>query len=134
MSDLSSSRRLPGECFSCQLAALHESKSIPLTAMHSLAASIWAILLGAELLDGPLASYVSDERAVLIQDGGSVHLPDRHVARCVLPQDVAHAVPVEIAGAGDAPMGRHVGDERAILVQHRGAVHLPDRHVAGCVL
>ena len=39
----------------------------------------------AELLDGPLAGNVGDERAVLVQHRDAVHFPDRYVARRVPP-------------------------------------------------
>src|SRR5208283_1318194 len=75
-----------------------------------------------------------DVRGGGVQDRGAVHLPDRHVAGRVAPQNVAHAVAVEVAGADDRPCGRHGGDVRRGGIQDRGAVHLPDRHVAGRVV
>jgi hypothetical protein len=58
---------------------------------------------------------VGDERAVrVVRHGGAVHLPDRHVAGHILPQEVAHAVAIEIADADDAPVGRHIRDERTV--------------------
>ena len=38
--------------------------------------------------------------------------------RRVLPQEITHAVGVEIADADDAPVGRHIGDERTVRIQH----------------
>src|SRR5208282_251155 len=70
-----------------------------------------------------------DVRGGGVQDRGAVHQPDRHIAGRVAPENVAHAVAVEVAGADDRPGGRHGGDVRRGGVQDRGAVHLPDRHV-----
>src|SRR5208282_2758160 len=77
----------------------------------------------------------ADVRGGGIQDRGAVHLPDRHVAGRVAPEDVALAVAVKVAGTDDRPdAGRHGGDVRGGGVQDRGAVHLPDCHVAGRVV
>src|SRR5208282_3861312 len=85
--------------------------------------------------DRPSAGrHGADVRGGGIQDRGAVHQPDRHVAGRVAPQNVAHAVAVEVAGADDRPGGRHGGDVRGGGVQDRGAVHLPDRHVAGRIV
>src|ERR1700733_12031414 len=48
--------------------------------------------------DGPLARDVGDERAVLIENRGAAHQPNRGIARGIAKRDVALGVAVEVMG------------------------------------
>jgi hypothetical protein len=84
---------------------------------------VLARLIRAEMLDGPLAGNVRNERTARIQYRRAVHLPDCHVVRCVLPHDVRVAIAIEIAGELDGPLARHVGDKREVCVRYEGVNH-----------
>jgi hypothetical protein len=58
-------------------------------------------------LDRPDDGNVSSPRR--LDDLRSVHKPDRHIAAGVLPENVSHAVAVEVAGLDDRPAGQLLG-------------------------
>src|SRR5207302_2034756 len=76
---------------------------------------------------------LSDIGSREVQRLGAVHLPDRHLARITVPEDIAVAVVVEITGADDVPVGGYLRDIRTGQVQGLRAIHFPDRDTAGVV-
>src|SRR5262249_39968412 len=62
----------------------------------------------------------------------AVHHPHRHIAAGVVPENVAHAVAVEVALSDDRPRGGGIGNDRSLLDPLR-AGHHPYRHIAAGV-
>jgi hypothetical protein len=75
---------------------------------------------------------VADERGGWIQDLRRAHLPDCIVTIAVGPQDVGHAVAVEVSDTSDRPAGDG-GEKSGGGVRDLGAVHQPDRQVVAGV-
>src|SRR5258708_28785461 len=63
-----------------------------------------------------------------LRDLRAIHEPDRHIATGVLPENVALAVAVKVAGPHDRPAGGSRADNRGLLDLR--AVHHPPRHIA----
>src|SRR5262249_56342273 len=66
-----------------------------------------------------------------LRDLRAVHEPDRHVAAGVLPEEVALAVAIKVAGPYDRPIGRD--RTKAGRLAERSAGHQPDRQIASGV-
>src|SRR5438132_11979862 len=59
-----------------------------------------------------------------------MHDPDSKIAsNIVLPQDIAHAVPVQVRDPDNPPIKSKCHDES--LRKNRSAIHKPDIHFAG---
>src|SRR5258706_12688155 len=82
--------------------------------------------IGACPLDRPDDGYISN--ADRLRDLRAVHEPDRHIAAGVMPEKVALAVAVEVAGLDDRPHRRRRSADRRLSNQR--AVHHPHRHGA----
>src|SRR6266404_6161547 len=72
----------------------------------------WSSSVGVGALDGPDDGYISN--AGRLRDLRAVHEPDRHIAAGVMPEKVALAVAVEIAGLDYRPAGRGRADTRSL--------------------
>src|SRR6266853_548924 len=70
--------------------------------------SVASVGIGA--LDGPDDGYISN--AGRLRDLRAVHEPDRHIAAGVMPENVALAVAVEVAGPDNRPHGGCISDPR----------------------
>src|SRR5258706_11500379 len=85
--------------------------------------SVASVGIGA--VDGPDDGYISN--AGRLRDLRAIHEPHRYIAAGVLPENVALAVAVEVAGLDDRPHGRGITDGsrlRDLLVIHQPPCHL----------
>src|SRR5208282_3970223 len=77
---------------------MNQIAASPLVSIHRMSL-IPSTSVGVGALDGPDARrHGADVRGGGVQDRGAVHLPDRHVAGRVAPENVALAVAVKVAG------------------------------------
>src|SRR6266478_4216821 len=85
--------------------------------------------VGVGALDGPDGGDISYPRR--LRDLRAVHQPDRHIAAGVMPENVAHAIAVEVPGSDDRPGGRYTSDPHDL--RYLRAVHQTDRNIAADV-
>src|SRR5437660_754275 len=87
--------------------------------------------IGVGALDRPDAGWrVSDPGSLF--DLRPVHEPDRYIAAGVMPEKVALAVAVEVAGFSDRPHGGDVSEGRSL--SDLRAVHQPDGYIAAVIM
>src|SRR5258708_755220 len=86
--------------------------------------------IGVDALNGPHGGgCISDPRS--LRDLRAIHEPDRYIAAGILPEDVALAVTVKVAGLDDRPHSRGRADTRS--PGDLRPVHQPHRHIAAGV-